>query len=278
MPESSRPKSSMDSRFRGNDNTITSRQNPLVLELKALRKESTDSQLFLEGPRLIEEAIRSGLPVETLVLTSAAVADLPEKIRSAAGRLVIVSTQVFDVITGLESSPGIAAVATAPVSTWARILKAVPAPVVVLDGIQDPGNAAAIARSAEAAGAAGIVTTKGTARLFSAKALRGAMGSTFRLPCLEHLPVEDIAAELGKAGYSLLGAHGKSRSTAYTEVDWKKPLALILGQEGQGLSAAWKPLLSREVFIPMKDPVESLNVAAAAAVFLFEAARQRSHK
>lgn len=222
----------------------------------------------------MEEAVRSGLKLETLILSDKEAKDLPKEIRSAAKREFTASPQVLQAMTDLETSPGILAVASRPQAEWKDLLKGKPAPLVVLDGLQDPGNAATIARTAEAAGAVGLITTPGTARLYSPKALRGAMGSTLRLPCLEHQKIADIARELKAAGYGLLGTQGVE-FRPYTEIDWKAPWALILGQEGQGLSAEWEPLLTDLVSIPMKPPVESLNVAAAAAVLLFESARHR---
>jgi TrmH family RNA methyltransferase len=134
-------------------------------------------------------------------------------------------------------------------------------------------------RTAEAAGAAGLVTTAGSAHLFSPKGLRGAMGSTLRLPSLEHQSVEDILSEIHKASYFLAAATMSSRehgSDAYSRVDWKKPCAILLGQEGRGISAEWRTHIQQWTHVPMRSSVESLNVAAAAAVFLYESARQRN--
>ncbi len=107
-------------------------------------------------------------------------------------------------------------------------------------------------------------------KLYSPKALRGAAGSTLRLPLIEHVAPEEIVQKLGAAGYSFLAAEG-SAGTPYHDIDWRKPWALILGQEGGGVSEAWKGPSTQYVSIPMKSPVESLNVAAAAAILLYSA-------
>jgi TrmH family RNA methyltransferase len=167
------------------------------------------------------------------------------------------------------------AIVAKPVWGWEMLLSKSPAMIVILDVLQDPGNAASILRTAEAAGAAGVVTTPGTVKLYSPKALRSSAGSTLRLPLIEHVPAEDILQKLGSAGYSFLAADGTA-GTLYTGVDWKKPWALILGQEGGGLSSAWKGAALESISIPMKSPVESLNVAAAAAVLLYEARKGQS--
>jgi TrmH family RNA methyltransferase len=152
---------------------------------------------------------------------------------------------------------------------------------LILDGLQNPGNMASIVRTAEAAGAAGIVTTPGTVRLTSAKALRAAMGSSLRFPCLEHVPVEQINDNLSHGGYKLYGTLAdaetkiKSSLTCW-EVNWTNACAVVLGQEGGGLPASWGMILHDTIVIPMQGKVESLNVAAAAAVILYEAFRQRT--
>ena len=254
---------------------IRSGQNPVLRRLRELRDDPVSERLWLEGRRLIDEAWRSGLTLEMLVATPEAIGSLSEIQQARARRVILVSAAAFKALSDLETPQGLLAVARRPAASWDELLAKAPAPVVILDGLQDPGNAAAIARTAEASGAAGLVTTPGTARLFSPKALRGAMGSTLRLPCLEHQSIENLAVRLRKAGYGLLGAQGKGDGPLYTKVDWTRAWGIVLGQEGQGLSAAWRPFLTQAVAIPMKQPVESLNVAAAAAVLLYESARRR---
>ena len=134
-------------------------------------------------------------------------------------------------------------------------------------------------RTAEAAGAAGVITTPQSARLFSPKALRGAMGSSLRLPILEHQPISLIAEKLSAAGYRILTTVSPSPdSLSYMDVDWQKAWAIVVGQEGNGLSAEWAGKSQCAVHIPMEAAVESLNVAAAAAILLYEARRQKQSK
>jgi TrmH family RNA methyltransferase len=267
----------MENRFR--NELISSRQNPIVKELQAIRDDKASAFIFLEGPRLVEEA--QNLPIEILVWTTGAEADpIIDTLQPKAKKRYRVAYPVFELISDVKSPQGVLAIVKRPVWNWNHFLEQKPKPILVLDGIQDPGNLATMVRTAEAAGAAGLITTPGTARLFTPKALRGAMGSTLRLPILEHQPIDGITKELLGEGYRLVGTASKSEggipSQPYTQVDWRQALAIVLGHEGQGLSKEWSRHLALLTHIPMQAPVESLNVAAAAAVLLFESLRQRN--
>ncbi len=192
-------------------------------------------------------------------------------------RVVKVSDPVFRAISDVENPQGLLAIARQPLWSWEQILKNQPAPILVLDGLQVPGNAASIVRTAEAAGVAGVITTPGTAHLYSPKALRGAMGSTIRVPIIEHVSVDKIASTLKKAGYKIAGTPLKDMKSAkrYDQIDWSGSWAIIVGKEGKGVSGVWDKLIDVCAAIPMKEPVQSLNVAAAAAILLYEVSRHR---
>ncbi len=256
----------------------------MVKEVQAIRDDVSSTSAFLEGPRLVEEVLKSKLSIQTLILAlGLPPSPLIDDARRHSKKMFRVSESVFLALSDVRAPQGIIAIVERPAGSWQTLLARRPAPVIVLDGIQDSGNAAAILRTAEAAGAAGVVTTPGTARLFSPKALRGAMGSTLRLPILEHQSVETIIENLRSAGVGLLGTvsepsaqSGAPVAINFTSVDWSQPWAIVLGQEGQGLSLAWEPALSKTIFIPMSPPVESLNVAAAAAILLYESRSGRT--
>jgi TrmH family RNA methyltransferase len=270
---------------------VTSRRHSLVKELSEIRDDRDSPLMFLEGPRLVKEILASDIPIEILVWTKAAEEEDAFKAAHAkTKRKLPVSESVFKSISDVDNPQGILAIARCPNWSWQEIIDRTPAPMVILDGVQDPGNVAAIIRTAEAAGASGIVTTPGTAHLFSPKALRGAMGSTLRLPSLEHLSVRDIVKELRKNNILLVAAtmvektkgKGPSRSQMlselplqYTQLNWKMSAALLFGQEGKGIAEEWDSHIHQSIFVPMQPPVESLNVAAAAAILLYESFRQR---
>jgi TrmH family RNA methyltransferase len=146
--------------------------------------------------------------------------------------------------------------------------------VLVAVGIQNPGNVGALLRAAEAAGATGAYLAFGCADPFSWKALRGSMGSAFRLPHLRRVGARDVLERLAGRGLATIAATS-SGEKRYDEVDLTRPVALVVGSEGAGLDEELLGAVSARVAIPMAGGVESLNVAVAAGILLFEAARQR---
>jgi TrmH family RNA methyltransferase len=145
----------------------------------------------------------------------------------------------------------------------------------VLHQINNPVNVGAILRTSEAAGAAGVIATKNTCDPFSPKSLRGAMGSAFRLPIWSEPSYKEIIDWCHQRGIVTVCADVEA-TTSYTEIDWTSPSALILGPESTGLTPEELELADHRVSIPMKGMAESLNVAVAAGVLLFESARQRA--
>ena len=254
---------------------ITSRTNGLIEKLRELRDDPPGYLLFLEGPKLLEEALKSSLVIDQLIYV-AETASRPD-VQTAlalAREKVQVTPYVLEGLSDVEAPQGVIAIVRKPASDWQQLLAKAPNPLMILDGIQNSGNAATIVRTAEAAGAAGVITTPGSARLFSPKALRGAMGSSLRLPVLEHQTVDVIVDKLAAAGYALLTAASPSaESIAYDAVDWTRACACVVGQEGRGLSAQWDGKKQTRIHIPMAPAVESLNVAAAAAILLYAARR-----
>jgi TrmH family RNA methyltransferase len=143
-----------------------------------------------------------------------------------------------------------------------------------LDRVQDPGNMGTLIRTAEAAGVGGIVALGGSVDVFSPKVLRSSMGSAFRLPILANATVEQLISLRESHGLKIVAAAGEGEID-YTDYDWQQPTLLLLGNEGRGVDAALMSQCDARLRIPLLNGVESLNVAAAGAVMLFEAARQR---
>lgn len=260
---------------------ITSRDNSLLRQARAVRDGKADESIFVEGLRLCEEVLASGLDIE-VVIHSDEIAHKPRaaalisKLGEVCKRLAEVSESLLATVSYTKTPQGIIVIAKRPESGNVFLERKADTPplLVVLHGVNNPVNVGAILRSAEAAGATGIITTANTADPFSPKALRGAMGSAFRLP-LWSGPTYDEAINWC-AQHKIQTATADLRATiSYTELDWTTARALILGAESAGLTSAETSVANDAIRIPMHGEVESLNVAAAATVVLYEAARQR---
>jgi TrmH family RNA methyltransferase len=256
---------------------ISSRQNPLV----KLFREAADRApglMLLDGAHLVEEAIASGIGVEAVAMRD----DLADGAREAlvrdaarlGARVAVVTGSVLSAISPVRQPSGIVAIARRPATTLADALEGSPQLVLVLSGIQDPGNVGAIIRSADAAGVTGIITTGGTADPFGPKALRGSMGSAFRVPLASGQQLDGAAHAARARGLRVLAAVPRG-GTPLPRCDLRAPAAVLLGGEGAGLPAEVLALADEQLSIPMRPPVESLNVSIAAALVAYEAQRQR---
>jgi len=257
---------------------VKSRANPLVKRLRALR-ERRGSLALLEGTKLVEEALAAGVRVREVVFS-------PRGERHERGRALLARLEAAGVpvrwlddavlasLSEVATSQGVLALAERPRFEDDALFRG-PALVVVAAGIQNPGNLGALLRCAEAAGATGALLLRGCADALSWKALRGSMGSALRLPQVAGLsPAAAVSLLRGRA-VAVVAASAAGTSRRYDAWDWRTPSALVVGAEGSGLPAEIEAAADARVAIPMAEPVESLNVSAAAAVLLFEAARQR---
>jgi TrmH family RNA methyltransferase len=255
---------------------ITSPKNPLVQRFKDAANGDLQGALLAEGLRLVQEGLDAGLPV-LLAAVSPRLRDLQLADRLAAGarELVHCTDEVLAKMSALETHQGVAAVFEQPKWREQDLLRGSWSPLVaVAAGVRDPGNLGALVRTAEAAGASGFVTMAGGADPFRDKAVRGSMGSVFRLPLLHGF---DAAALIGLAGrqrLQLVVADG-SGPTEHTECDFRRPTLLVVGAEAAGVPAELAKAANVRVRIELSKPVESLNVAVAAGILLFEARRQR---
>ena len=260
---------------------ITSRDNSLLRQVRAVRDGKVDELIYVEGLRLCEEALRSRLVIEAVIvseelLRKERVAGVIDELSQAAKRFGSVSEKLLESVSYTKTPQGIIVLAERPESSESRLAAELDASplLVVLHQINNPVNVGAILRTSEAAGAAGVITTKNTSDPFSPKSLRGAMGSAFRLPIWSGPSYTETIDWCRHRGIATICADVEA-TTAYTEIDWRGPSALILGPESTGLTAEELALANQRVSIPMKGMAESLNVAVAAGVLLFEASRQR---
>jgi TrmH family RNA methyltransferase len=261
--------------------TIASRHNPLVARARRLARDRTgEPAMLLDGLHLVEMAVTAGVIPElaafarVLLERDPAAASLAVRLERLGCRVVQVSQPVADAMSPVRTPSGVVAIAPAPPCEWARVLAAQPALVVVAVDVQDPGNLGAIVRVVDAAGGTGVVCAGGSADPFGWKALRGAMGSTLRVPLVREADPAAAVARLRSAGLRVLASEGGA-TLAPHDVDLRNAVAVLVGSEGQGIGADVAALADARIGIPMRPGVESLNVATATAVIAYEARRQR---
>ena len=192
--------------------------------------------------------------------------------------IVELPDKIFRSIADTEQPQGIVLIAKRPKTSIenieSRITSALLPIVIFLKEINNPSNLGAILRTAEAAGVAGVIVSKNSADVFSPKALRGAMGASFRLPVWDNAGFDEV---LRWAKRKLVTtAADVSVSAGYTQIDWKTPRLLIFGSEAHGLNPSELEQINEMITIPMENAVESLNLAVSAGIILFEAKRQNS--
>lgn len=259
---------------------ITSRQNPIVARYKAAAHRDEDDVLLLDGVHLVTDALAAGVRIEHAAMTDAARADpdmqeLLAKLARAGVEVAFTTTAVMDAISPVRSSSAVAALAKPPTMTGDEMYSGAHTLVVVAADVQDPGNAGAIVRVAEAGGATGVIASGGTADLFGWKALRGSMGSTLRLPVVSGVDPTDAIADAKRHGCRVIAAAPRGGRSPF-DIDLTGPVAILIGGEGRGLAPALVDAADERVTIPMQAPVESLNAAVTAALLVYEARRQRS--
>lgn len=251
---------------------IGSTQNKRVRYLKSLqtkpRFRRSERKLILEGDRLISDALSSkGKPELAIYLPSRADYDLIARLQERECALHPVSEAVLRHVSDLQQAPGILVAFQLP-------RPPLPHPAeraLILDAIREPGNLGAILRTAGAAGVDLAILAPDCVDPYNAKALRAGMGAHFRLPIVES-NWKEIAAFCRDLGVYVAAP---AASIRYTAVDWLDRWALIVGSEAHGISKSALKLARSRISIPMLGAAESLNVAGAAAVILFEAQRQR---
>ncbi len=254
----------------------------VVKYLKSLslaRNRQRDGRFLIEGVRIVEEAVEREGCVEKLIVTPQAiynerVAALVQAAKEANIEIMLVADRVMDYISETKTSQGIMA-QVRPVRFTEDDLESGQIPIVVVAHLlQDPGNIGTLIRVAEAAGIGGVVTTPGTVDFYNPKALRATMGSIFRLPAVKADSLEGFIDSFRKKGYRIAAAMVSVR-TRYFDLDYSVPTVIILGQEGTGLPIEAYNLTDTQVSIPMATMIDSLNVAGAASVILYEAVRQK---
>src|SRR5579885_2322551 len=256
--------------------TLTSKENPLFKEVrKAVSRGSlTDGGFAIaESFHLLEEALASGCEIHAVIVAESVKNTVSAHVRGLKRtRVVAVRDGIFGDLASTETTQGVIALVRPPEWSLDQLLRG-KALVVILDGVQDPGNAGAIVRAAEAFGATGVAFLKGSASAYNPKSLRASAGSIFRLPIVAAADENLLLAALEQRGVALYAASPRAE-TAIGDADFSGRTAIIIGGEGRGVN----PKLAAKatgVRIPTSG-VESLNAAVAAGVLLYESRRQRT--
>jgi RNA methyltransferase, TrmH family len=273
---------------------ITSRDNKWLKQFRAALRGTgprNGEPIGIEGPKLVEEAVLSGLEAEALLVSDAGEQQAARILEAASGsevgiprsRVLHTTNKLFEGVAGTETPQGVAALFRQRTWTFDDVLRgpgemSESAPlVIVLAAVQDPGNVGTILRSAEAFGATGAVAARGTADPWSPKALRASAGSALRLPVLRGIAIPVLMAQLKMARVKIYAATSmpETQGTA-AKADLREAAAIFVGNESSGLAAEVSRAADAVISIPMAASVESLNAGVAASVVLYEAARQRA--
>jgi TrmH family RNA methyltransferase len=250
----------------------------LVTVIRNLQRRNARRRMtaaVVEGVRLVEESLEVGLVFEGAVVSPAL--DRTERgtqllmnLRGAGVFLDTVSDRELEGLADTDTPQGIVAVVEPPVWTVQDLATKSGAPILVLDGVQDPGNVGALIRTASALGGGGVVLLPGNARLTHPKVLRAAMGTSFRLPAVQ-LGTEEFREWLADEEVTLWAT--STRGKPVSELSRPERLAVLVGNEGAGIGIDLEALAAVTVGIPIAQDVDSLNVAVAAGIILHEVAR-----
>lgn len=259
---------------------ITSPANQHLRRARGVRDGKEPELIFVEGERLCEECVQSGLELVACFHAPPPGPRALEVISEARRRecpIFEVAEAALDAVSDTVSSQGIIMLAKRPRSGIEQVLAAganQAGPLVCLDAVQDPGNFGTIVRTAEAAGASGVIALRGSVDAFAPKTLRSTMGSAFRLPLADGAEPDAVVAACRHAGIATV-ATAADAPVVYDDYDWRRPALIVFGNEAGGIRPELMAQCDVAVSIPIRPPVNSINVAASVAVILFEAARQR---
>jgi len=267
------------------DKVISSSDNPHVRQLIALREKrerDTTQRFLIEGYRELLRAIDAAVAIEQLFICPELFLGeneevLIQKIRKSGATIISCSERVFHKISYRDRPDGLVAIAKTMNFTLHDLeekLAGIASPLlVVAEAIEKPGNLGTILRSADGAGAHGVIICDRCTDIYNPNVVRASVGTLFTLPVIE-TSSQEVLQWLQKRQITILSAMPQAKQL-YSEADMRSPVAIIVGAEQIGLSTLWKDSATIQVAIPMKGVADSLNVAMATTILLYEAARQR---
>jgi TrmH family RNA methyltransferase len=268
----------------GPHNPISSKDNSSIKHLRSLadpKYRKKEKAFLIEGVKMVEEALRDDLGVKMVVASPSLVQHHGKGVlklaESQSVEILWISERIMDSISENKTPQPVMAVVKTREHSEEELLAHSSRLIVVAHQLQDPGNLGTIIRTAEAVGASGVAITTNTVDPLNPKAIRASMGSILRLPIVHLMDVSAFIKACKKRGYQTVATVLSGEKTHF-DIDLKKPTMVIFGQEGGGLSQDIMPIIDLHVRIPMAETIDSLNVATAAAVILYEALRQKLKK
>jgi TrmH family RNA methyltransferase len=260
--------------------TVSSRQNPIVRTFRELaQRPAGGSRVLLDGVHLVQEARAAGLPFECVAVAAermdrGELAELARALSHDGVDVLAVTEPVMNALSPVRTPSGIAAIVIRASASVRDICQRQDALIVAAVDVQDPGNLGALLRAAEAGGATGAVVCGNSAHPFSWKAVRGSMGSVLRLPVAVGDAPDTLLMAARSYGVRAIASVPRG-GDAPGAIDWSGRVLVFVGGEGPGLGPEVVAACDDRVTIPMEPPVESLNVAVAGALLIYEARRQR---
>lgn len=261
---------------RGDIVLIESNQNPIVkqLLLLKLKKERDKSNFFIaEGERFVKD-IPNDWNIKMYIVSQTFKKNGNLNILNTQTKIYTVTDSLFENISDTQTPQGVLAVCCQKKYTTSDILINKPYFLLLIEKLQDPGNLGTIIRVADAAGVTGIILSKATVDLYNPKVLRATMGSIFHIPIIQNADMENTIIELKQKNIKILGTHLNSNTTPYS-INLKNNIAIIVGNEANGLSNSIANLTDVLIKLPMVGKAESLNVSMASGILLYEVLRQR---
>jgi TrmH family RNA methyltransferase len=256
---------------------VTSAANPLLKEIRRAISRGTrtrEGYCVAETFHLLEEALRSDCAIDAVLAAESVQPTVEAHVKRLRGmRLIVLSDALFQEVSGTEAAQGVMALVRPPAWDLNQLFRG-HSLLVVLDGIQDPGNAGAIVRAAEAFGATGMMFLKGTVSPYNSKAVRASAGSIFRVPLAANLDGTLARAAMEQHRLDVYAAAPAAGGKDLGQADLTRKCAFIIGSEGRGVSEKLRAA-AIDLRIPVSG-VESLNAAMAAGILLYEARRQRT--
>lgn len=261
---------------------IESSQNNTIKEIKSLHlKKNRDAKglYFVEGIRFVNDAIDNGQEILKIIISDKLDSlnggkELLDRVSASCSDCYTVPEKLFKEISDTQSPQGILAVLKKRESDIDRVIET-SGTMVLLDSLQDPGNVGTIIRTADAAGISAVLLSKGCVDLYSPKVLRSTMGSVFHMPIFEGVSIKEIIISLKKSGYKIIASHLGGKNNYYQE-ELTGKIAIIIGNEANGINDETASLADRLVKIPMPGKAESLNASVAAAIMIYEIVRQKA--